>query len=532
MKQYYVVVEDSQFKEFVHQDLLSETGSETVPARVVDCVDSMPFSERNGIFMLTDAEAEALKNDIRVTDVHLSAEDMGAVTRHFGTKTGQFDKTNTPSSSAKNWGLVRCISATNNFGTSLTATTYTYNLTGKGVDVIIMDTGVEPWHPEFAVNADGTGGTRVVNHDWTQYGAITSVPTGGFLGDCDGHGSNVASIVAGNTCGWAPEATIYTLRVVGDGSGGPYTDIVDGRTLTLVNQIQAWQTIRLFHNAKAVDPETGYKRPTIVNCSYGSSVVYQNMTSVTYRGTTHVTNTTSGNASLCYGTIGYPDSPQGDGSCPYRDAATDAEVASAIAAGVIVVGAAGNGSHKIDVPGGLDYNNYWTSSVYGNFYYHRGATPTAVPGVICTGAISYSIPEHKASFSETGPRIDIWSPGYYIAGAWSSAAYSGTSPAADPRSSVSTNSGATYYLHKISGTSQASPQIAGISALFTQLRPASTTTTVRSWITGTGVKSMLDETFYGLFVNTGTYTNWASMQGAFNNYAYMPYNLPDPITIT
>ena len=41
----------------------------------------------------------------------------------------------------------------------------------------------------------------------------------------------------------------------------------------------------------------------------------------------------------------------------------DLAVDNAPAAGVIMVGAAGNFGHKIDVPGGLDYDNYWGDSV-------------------------------------------------------------------------------------------------------------------------------------------------------------------------
>ena len=40
-------------------------------------------------------------------------------------------------------------------------TNYSYNSSGKNVDVVIVDAHINPDHPEFAVNTDGSGGSRV-----------------------------------------------------------------------------------------------------------------------------------------------------------------------------------------------------------------------------------------------------------------------------------------------------------------------------------------------------------------------------------
>jgi hypothetical protein len=513
---YYVVVEDPVFKEAVSAELKSQDGTDHIPDRSVDCHDEMEYSEYNSIFLLTTEEAEVLKNDPRVRDVHRIPAELGIFPKKCGVRTGVFERANTaPTTTARNWGLIRSISTFNSYGTSTTtSSSYTYNLDGTGVDVIVMDTGVEPYHPEFSVNADGSGGTRVVNHDWTQYGYL-STPTGGFLGDCDGHGSNVASIIAGNTCGWAPGAKIYSLRVVGN----TYTterDITDGRVLGLVNEHLAWASIIAFHNAKSVDPATGYKRPTVVNCSYGYPSTYNNLKSITYRGSTTLTTATIGT----YGTIGSNVDPYYGGNHGYRYSAIDADISSVLAAGVIIVGAAGNDTHKIDVLNGLDYNNYWTDTSNSSYYYHRGATPGATSGVICVGCISYAVPEHRRSFSCAGPRIDVWAPGDQILGAFTNSVYS-YAAIVDPRSSVSTSSGASYYLQKISGTSQASPQVAGVVSCLLQARPWMTPAQVRSWTTATASVANLDETYYGM---TGTYTNWAGLMGAPQKLLYQPFN--------
>jgi hypothetical protein len=516
LHKFYVVVDDPAYKEEIHQELISNEGHETVPARTVDIVNPMPRSEYNSVVLLTQEEADALISDLRIRNVERDPYELGVIKRHTGVRTGVWSKTTTPVSTHKNWGLVRSINTRDTFtvGSGSTTSNYTFNLDGTGVDVVIMDGGIEPNHPEFAVNADGTGGTRVVDLDWRTYG-VTSIPTGGFMGDNDGHGTNVASIAVGNTCGWAPKAAIYSLRTVGTG-----TDITDGRTLDPIDDFEAWQALRAWHNSKPVDSATGYKRPTIVNCSFGFFYDYKGVSSITYRGTTNTVSTTT----AAYGTIGVPEG--GSGVHGWRYTALEAEITSTINAGVIVVAAAGNDRHKIDVVGGLDYNNYWTSSFYGaSFYYHRGPTPAGLASVITVGCMASftqatSTPEHKRNFSNCGPRVDIWAPGDYIMGGYANTPYA--SPAiTDPRNSA-------YYLQKVSGTSQASPQVTGVLALVLQARPWMNQSQCKTYITATSQTWLVNENYYG---GSG-YTNFGSLQGGPALALYQQFNLPDPLTIT
>jgi hypothetical protein len=531
MRKYFVVAEDPIHKDNLHAELMAPTGSDTVPNRPVEVIDPMPGSEYNGVFYLTDAEAQVLEQDPRVQAVCLSAEDQGLIKSITSVRAGLYDKSPTASTSSHNWGLLRCINTSSysiflNQGGTYGSTTspYTYNLDGTGVDIIFIDTGIEPGHPEFAVNPDGSGGSRVVDIDWTQFGYITSIPTGGFMGDWDGHGTNVASIAAGNSQGWATGAAIYSFRCIGSDNGAT-TSTYDGRTLGSVDNLQAWQTIRAFHLSKPIT-STGYCRPTIVSCSYGYFHQYgtinsifgtlpASIDSITYRGTTYTTSTTN----VAYGTINTSDG--GTGSVGQLYSPEDAEIKSAINVGIIVVGAAGNNSHKIDVPGGLDYNNYITEGGTSrvNSYYHRGATPGATTGVICVGCVAaYTqtngiLDEHKRNFSETGPRIDIWAPGDYIMGAYANKTYAG--PAVrDPRNN-------SYFLNKISGTSQACPQVAGVLALACQIRPWFTATTALNFIQSTASTWQLNEYYYS---NSVGYGNLGLLQGAPAKVLYNPFN--------
>ena len=96
-------------------------------------------------------------------------------------------------------------------------------------------------------------------------------------------------------------------------------------------------------------------------------------------------------------------------TAPQRNSALDADIADAIAEGIIFVGSAGNQNFKVDSPIGADYDNYYLDNGI-PYYYHRGSSPGATTGVICVGGVSSSSGEGKAQNSNTGPRIDLYAP--------------------------------------------------------------------------------------------------------------------------
>ena len=115
-----------------------------------------------------------------------------------GTRSVVSNSTSTVDISHHNWGL----SASTQNSTTLSSS-YTYNNLGANVDCVIMDTGIVLNHPEFNDQANAT--TRINQISWGGSQGAS------FYTDPDGHGTHVAGIVAGRTCGWAGDAQIYSF---------------------------------------------------------------------------------------------------------------------------------------------------------------------------------------------------------------------------------------------------------------------------------------------------------------------------------
>ncbi len=95
-------------------------------------------------------------------------------------------------------------------------------LTGEGVRVGIVDTGIDYDHPAFG---GGIGPGHRVAGGWN---FVTDTPD---PRDDNGHGTHVAGIVAGNgsgVLGVAPRATLYAFKVLNAGGGGLFSWVLAG----------------------------------------------------------------------------------------------------------------------------------------------------------------------------------------------------------------------------------------------------------------------------------------------------------------
>ena len=498
--EFIITVNDPMVWDELWEELtIDGLGNNFIPSRDIKVLNDRPFNEYCAHFSLTVDEANSIKQDIRVSSIELKASLQDDVYKEFlGKRYGMYDKSQITTNDMKNWGLIRATNDTNPFTGTYIRGDYQFSLDGTGVDIIVIDSGIEPDHPEFAVNPDGTGGTRVVDFDWSSLGVsgvYDSEYYGGYLGDSDGHGSHCASIAAGNTCGWASGAAIYSIRIFAG------YDIKRNVYLSAIDSDYAFDLVKAFHLRKLAE---GNIRPTICTNSWGYAATYSGMQYTVYRGTQY----SGGTYNVEYGQV--------NSRHPYSINYINAGVNSAAAAGVIMVGAAGNYRHKIDVLGGIDYDNYYRyySTYWGteDVYYHRGSTPTNASSMICVGAVDSSNVEQKAYFSETGPRVDVYAPGVMIMGAYDNSSYI-TSAVPDPR-----NSG--FYLNKISGTSQATPQVTGLLACVLQARPEMTAAEAKEFLHKESLKDRL------VVTGAETWTNNTSLQGGENKILYTPFTKP------
>ncbi len=147
---------------------------------------------------MSEAEAEKLSLDFRVAYIE---ED--------GVMEAIATQTNPP------WGLDR-IDQRNR---PLSAT-YTYNWTGAGVRVYVIDTGIRTTHTQFGGRASNV------------FDAF-----GGSGADCNGHGTHVSGTVGGSTYGVAKSSLLRGVRVLDCGGSGSTSGVIAGVDWVRLNHI-------------------------------------------------------------------------------------------------------------------------------------------------------------------------------------------------------------------------------------------------------------------------------------------------------
>lgn len=143
--------------------------------------------------------------------------------------------------------------------------TFTYNKTGAGVRVYIIDTGIRTAHSEFGGRA--TYGFDAVDN---------TLPAD----DCNGHGTHVAGTVGGSTYGVAKGVSLIAVRVLNCSGSGSNSQVIAG-----IN----WVT-------------TNHIKPAVVNMSLGgsaSSVLDAAVQNSINRGITYAVAAGNSNANAC-----------------------------------------------------------------------------------------------------------------------------------------------------------------------------------------------------------------------------------------
>lgn len=267
--------------------------------------------------------------------------------------------------------------------------------TGAGVNVAVIDTGIDLSHPDLQGNI--VGGKNCTTNDPTKYG------------DQNGHGTHVAGTIAAidNTrgvVGVAPGAKLWSVRVLNRFGYGTWSSVICGLDFVA-----------------SKGPANGGPI-TVANMSLGGSGFSDDNCGNTNNDALH------------------------KAVCRVRDA------------GVTLVVAAGNDAADTNgfVPAAYDDAVITVSALVdtdGTF----GGVGSSTP---------YGADDTFASFSNYGSATDLGAPGVNIYSTWTSGGYK-----------------------TISGTSMASPHVAGAAALYVSAHPGAPWTQVRDALVASGEES-------------------------------------------
>jgi subtilisin family serine protease len=527
------------------------SGSETIPSRKVEVANERPMS-RSTHYLLTEEEADRISQDSRVLAVQKTIKDLNVRIKPAVI----FNKGNDYVPGEVNWGLYRCFNSESspNWGTdgeaAINAPDDFLKLfpEGENVDVVISDGFIDPNHPEMKINPDGTGPSRVIRYNWYQHNMeVAGTPPSEYLytrlddpeelPNSD-HGMHVAGIACGNTFGWARKANIYNIS--------PYVDDIYLHI----------DYIRAFHRNKPINPKTGRRNPTIVNCSWGFfGYHFGSMASVRYRNQTFTNvndftveylqnnfNISCVKPALVLAFVN--NEPVLRDPLPeemlveygYVEYSVEIDILDAISEGIIFVGASGNSSIYSAQLGDIDWSNRicFTSpnnSPIPNCYFTSvGGTPASAfnwlkngePTTISVGAAANQVVEKKSNYSTFGPRVDIFAPGNAIM----SSVAQVPEPEGDP-SRYSDPRDPTHYIKKQSGTSMASPQVCGVLACMLEKYPNMNQDDARNFLFSRMTKDgqlNSDESFFTRLTNTKNKYLYFPLERAEDNGTKYPDN--------
>ena len=515
---------------------------------------------RNTHYWMTDEQAEELKQDPRVWDVDLRPEDKGiypkicktttdeTVPRYFeGSfwKGGGIDPLNDHS-----WGYVHTIgdpALPNNgkqqFGSSggnysrhvstIFANPYENSAwsDGRNVDIVVCDDPVSSDCSDWM----GFEANRFVSYQWfnelnTEVSSIDddgqTLPTGSVTyysnqTNPEYHGTHVAGTCAGNFYGLANQANIYGLQILGT--------MPSGQTLPT---LLLYDYLRAFHKKKPINPVTGYKNPTISNHSWGYStetsleaefptgIVIGNVVEVNYRGVQYnASNPNPSGWTMAGLEIDFGIAPT-KWSIPVTLTSVNADVEDAIEDGIVIICAAGNDNFHVVPQGDQDYNNFVIFQGYNSnapIYFNRGMSPASAPNAIMVGSLGSDAQFKRSSFTNFGPRIDVFAPGSNIISTWGSPAAI-TGPRAGQGIVDTKYSGGTDWMYPISGTSMASPLVASVAAMVANARRTDrfSNDDLRAYINNNSVFG--DMTFDAGTTNQGTFADNSCRKDSPNKY--------------
>ena len=440
MYKYTLAVTSPEYWSTIHNVLIVDSNEDGIPDRKVTCSDIKEHSPTRGTYWLTEEEADEISKHPNVKWIELSPSDYRHVYPEPEPATKRFRKSvkvyrdlssNAPPTNATsaeenrtNWAVKRVGIPTNGIGwpnvngnPAVITSDISYSLTGKNVDLVIQDSGVLAYHPEFIddngqsrvrdVILDGPyyidpsyftsnsytytkpdgriGITTASAHSWwenssNRSGSFSSIGTlavpdaytvanaigigGSSHTMTDSHGTGCAGLAAGKNFGLAFESNIWTVSIFNPAN---------------ISTEACYDAIKIFHQHKPINTATGVKNPTVVNGSWGYYAGFNSNTQVYYSFKGSTGNFTGYSASstgvqaLAYGLdSGSVYNKQYSTSSRSNSIETAGDEMSA--AGVIFVTAAGNDNQRIGIGSDDPHINDYLTTL------NSGDTRAGIPG--------------------------------------------------------------------------------------------------------------------------------------------------------
>ena len=432
----------------IHNALIIDSNEDGIPDRKVTCTDCKSHSPTRGTYNLTEEEANEIAKHPKVKWIELSPSDYPQVypepepdTKRFRKNTKIYRNLSTSAFSISatsaeenrtNWAVKRVGVTTNGkswpnvTGNAAVITDdVSYSLTGKNVDLVIHDSGIMQYHPEFLdddgksrvrdivldgpyyidpdyftnnnhtyTKPDGrTGITTASAHAWwentgsrsgsfssvgvvqipSNYTVANSLGVGGTSHTMtSSHGTGCAGLSGGRNFGTAFESNLWNMSVVSTPTG--------------MGAEAGYDCMKIFHQNKPTNATTGRKNPTVVNGSWGYFAGFNSGTTVSYSfagstGTfTGYASNSTGVQAMAYGLNG--------GSSYDRQFATSSRSNSIetagdemVNAGVIYVTSAGNSNQRLGLgPNDPHLNDYLTTL-------NSADTRAGIPGSNVSGTV-------------------------------------------------------------------------------------------------------------------------------------------------
>ena len=578
MKRYTLSVTKAEYWTEIHDSLIVDSNKDGIPDRQVTCTDSKDHSPTRGTYELTEEEAAEIANHPYVNWIELSPTDNPDAYPEPQPATKRFKKnvkvyrdldssgipaTNPTSAELDRtgWQLVRTgITTSGDFFSDQSGNVapeygdVSYSLTGKNVDVIVHDSGVLQYHPEFLdangqsrvrdiildgpyyidpdyfisngftiTRADGrvTGSESVSRGWWTNSSnrsaafqsegtiSVSSLYTearsmGGSLDGSNsltsGHGTACAGMIGGKTMGLAFEANIWNMPGISDNvSMGIETN---------------YDAMKIWYRNRPVNPNTGRKNPVVVNGSWGYQAGFESGDSVNYkfRGST---GSFTGNAATTDQVTAMKNGLSNQISGAYKSWSTSSRSLSnktaadeMMAEGIFYVAAAGNNNQRLGIgatdPDRLNYmDDEWFGSTDPRAEFPTGTVPCNHRDWMNPQGIGFD------SATDFHPVVCVGAmEDSVINGLEYKASYSNNGPGidvwapADETLAPGTNGVSSYedferyddsrfYDCRFNGTSAAAPAATGVIALYLEANPTASHRDLKTWIKNHGSKLLV-----------------------------------------